>query len=40
MTSPKMTREPVAWIVIAAFAQRASGITAVGLNAVALVKPR
>jgi hypothetical protein len=40
ITSPRMAREPVACMVIAALAQRARGITSVGLNAVALVKPR
>ncbi len=40
ITSPKMTSEPAACRVMAALAQRASGITSVGLNAVALVKPR
>jgi hypothetical protein len=40
ITSPRMASEPAACIVIAALAQRASGITSVGLNAVALVKPR
>src|SRR5262249_43853859 len=40
ITSPKMTREVAACMVMAALAQRASGITSVGLNAVALVKPR
>ena len=40
ITSPKMRSEPAACMVMAALAQRASGITSVGLNAVALVKPR
>ncbi len=40
ITSPRMASEPAACIAIAALAQRASGITSVGLNAVALVKPR
>jgi DNA-binding CsgD family transcriptional regulator len=39
MTSPRMTREAVACRVMAALAHRARGITSVGLNAVALVKP-
>ena len=40
ITSPNISREPAAWIAIAILAQRESGITSVGLNAVALVKPR
>ncbi len=40
ITSPRMTRDPTACTVMASLAQRASGITSVGLNAVALVKPR
>jgi hypothetical protein len=40
ITSPRMNREVTACTVMAALAQRASGITSVGLNAVALVKPR
>jgi hypothetical protein len=40
ITSPKMTSEAVACTAIASLAQRQSGITSVGLNAVALVKPR
>src|SRR6266568_6912316 len=33
ITSPRMTRETAACMVMAALAQRASGITSVGLNA-------
>ena len=40
ITSPSTAREPAACRVMTALAQRASGITSVGLNAVALVKPR
>src|SRR5579871_907170 len=40
ITSPRMNREVIACTVMAALAQRASGITSVGLKAVALVKPR
>ena len=40
ITSPRISSETAAWIAIASFAQRASGMTSVGLNAVALVKPR
>jgi len=40
ITSPRMASELIACTVIAALAHRASGITSVGLNAVALVKPR
>ena len=40
ITSPRMAREVAACTVMAALAHRASGITSVGLNAVALVKPR
>ena len=40
ITSPKMTSEAAAWAAIASLAQRASGITSVGLNAVESVKPR
>jgi hypothetical protein len=39
ITSPKMTRELTACTVMAALAHRASGITSVGLNAVALAIP-
>ena len=40
MTRPRTTREAVASTAIASLAQRESGITSVGLNAVALVKPK
>ena len=40
ITSPRIMREQTACTVIANLPQRASGITSVGLNAVALVKPR
>jgi hypothetical protein len=40
ITRPSITREPTACTVMASLAQRASGITSVGLNAVASVKPR
>jgi hypothetical protein len=40
ITRPRIIRELTACTVIANFPQRASGITSVGLNAVALVKPR
>jgi len=40
ITSPPTAREPVAWMVMASLPQRASGITSVGLNAVALVNAR
>jgi hypothetical protein len=40
ITSPRIMMEPTACTVIANLAQRASGITSVGLNAVASVKPR
>ena len=40
ITNPKMTSEANAWIAIASLAQRASGITSVGLKAVEFVKPR
>ena len=40
ITSPRMNREASAWTVMASLPHRASGITSVGLNAVALVKPR
>ena len=40
ITSPRTASEPIAWMVMASLAQRASGITSVGLNAVALVRPR
>jgi hypothetical protein len=35
ITSPRMNRELSAWTVMASLAHRASGITSVGLNAVA-----
>ena len=40
ITRPSTERQAVAWTAIASFAQRASGMTSVGLNAVALVKAR
>ena len=40
ITSPRMNREASAYTVMASLPHRASGITSVGLNAVALVKPR
>jgi len=40
ITSPRIMMEPTACTVMANLAQRASGITSVGLNAVASVKPR
>jgi hypothetical protein len=40
ITSPRIASEPAAWTAIASLAHRESGITSVGLNAVALVKPR
>ena len=40
ITSPRIMREQTACTVMASLAQRASGITSVGLNAVASVKPR
>ena len=40
ITSPRIMMEQTACTVIASFAQRASGITSVGLNAVASVKAR
>jgi hypothetical protein len=40
MTSPRMPSETSDCTVIAIFAQGASGMTSVGLKAVALVKPR
>jgi hypothetical protein len=40
ITSPRIMREQTACTVMASLAQRAIGITSVGLNAVALVKPR
>jgi len=39
-TSPRTASEPIAWMVMASLLQRASGITSVGLSAVAFVKPR
>ena len=39
-TSPRMASEMSDCTVIAIFAQGASGMTSVGLKAVALVKPR
>jgi len=40
ITRPMTARHAVACTAIASFAQREIGITSVGLNAVALVKPR
>lgn len=40
ITSPRIIRETTACTVITNLAQRVSGITSVGLNAVASVKPR
>ena len=40
ITRPRIMREPTACTVMASLAHRASGITSVGLNAVASVKPR
>src|ERR1700744_482142 len=40
MTSPRMASEPAACTAIVSLAQRASGMTSVGLKAVALVNPR
>jgi hypothetical protein len=40
ITSPRTASEPNACTVIASLAHRASGMTSVGLNAVAFVKPR
>lgn len=40
ITRPRMPSEISDWIPMAIFAQGASGITSVGLNAVAFVKPR
>jgi hypothetical protein len=40
ITSPRRTKEAVAWTAIANLAQCLSGMTSVGLNAVALVNPR
>ena len=38
--SPNSATATVAWVTIAYLARRLSGITSVGLNAVAFVKPR
>jgi hypothetical protein len=40
ITRPRIMREQTACTVMASVAHRASGITSVGLNAVASVKPR
>ncbi len=40
ITSPRIKSDPAACTAMASLAQRASGITSVGLKAVALVKPR
>jgi hypothetical protein len=40
MTRPRITRETTDWMAIAILAHGASGITSVGLNAVAFVNPR
>jgi len=40
ITSPRITREPTACAVMANLPHRASGMTSVGLRAVAAVKPR
>ncbi len=40
ITSPRIMREQTDCTVMASLPQRASGITSVGLNAVASVKPR
>ena len=40
MTRPRMTSDTVAWSIMLSFAQGASGMASVGLNAVAFVKPR
>ena len=39
-TSPRRARDAMAWTAITSLAQCLSGMTSVGLNAVALVKPR
>ena len=40
MTRPRISSDTSAWTVMAILAHGASGIASVGLNAVALVKPR
>jgi len=40
MTSPPIVNEATAWIAMVTFPHRASGMTSVGLKAVASVKPR
>ena len=40
MTRLRMASDAIDWVVIASLPHRASGITSVGLSAVALVKPR